>query len=499
MKCMASTFFCLSLCAALLSACGGSSSSGKPVAEGANPEPKPTVLCEGDAVSPERLFLQQLSHDRVIIKWRGNVGGGEEANEVCIGSYRDALPAASLTTAVVTETGHREALITGLKPDSTYYYSVGGAATAEAGHYFRTAPLPGQLPTDGNTRIWILGDPGSAGSPVADDAAQVAVRDGYHQWISQNGGEETDILLTLGDNAYFDGTDAQHQTAMFDIYTDTLAKAAIWSTIGNHEMGSFGTSMSPTVDLYLPLTGLPDLPPDSPMPYLNIFSYPTNGEVGGVPSGTEQYYSFDYGNLHVVSLDSQVTARDEANSQAMRDWLIADLQSNTKDWTIVIFHHPPYSKASHDSDSNAGGVDQPIFEMREKFNPILEDYRVDLVYNGHSHSYERSYYIRGHYGLSDSFDVAEHAELNSDGSPTTGRDDQAYGQISNTGMDDRVVYSTAGSSGQTGGLAEDAPHEAHFFTADVLGSVLVDVKRDTLNVKFIDDQGVVQDYYTLTR
>ena len=39
------------------------------------------------------------------------------------------------------------------------------------------------------------------------------------------------------------------------------------------------------------------------MPYLNIFSLPTNGEVGGLPSGTEQYYSFDYANVHIVSLD----------------------------------------------------------------------------------------------------------------------------------------------------------------------------------------------------
>ena len=46
------------------------------------------------------------------------------------------------------------------------------------------------------------------------------------------------------------------------------------------------------------------------MPYLNIFSLPAAGESGGVASGTEQYYSVNYGNVHVVSLDSQLSARD---------------------------------------------------------------------------------------------------------------------------------------------------------------------------------------------
>ncbi len=102
--------------------------------------------------------------------------------------------------------------------------------------------------------------------------------------------------------------------------------------------------------------------------------YKITADVGGVASGTEQYYSFDYGNVHFVSLDSQLSARDKIQRDAMRGWLIADLSSNQLDWTVVIFHHPPYTKGSHDSDekpSSYFGIDTPIIDMRKEFTPVL--------------------------------------------------------------------------------------------------------------------------------
>ena len=149
-------------------------------------------------------------------------------------------------------------------------------------------------------------------------------------------------------------------------------------------MGGISTSADP--DSY-DSTG--DGPDAYGLPYLNIFSLPSRGELGGVPSGTEQYYAFDYGNVHIVSLDSQLSNRDKDQRAAMRDWLIDDLSANQLDWTIVIFHHPPYSKGSnHDSDREQNEID-----MRQTFAPVFEDYGVDVVYSGHAHSYERSWYV----------------------------------------------------------------------------------------------------------
>lgn len=457
-------------------------------------------LCVGSAVNVERLFLQQLGHDSVIVKWRGNRDGGDEAVSVCVGTDMNAL--AQEVPAEVTATGHSEARITGLQADTLYYYSVGGAGTTGAEYSFRTAPMPGELPADGNVRIWVVGDSGVGGEGHEEDA--LAVKNGYLNWVQANGGEATDLFLMLGDNAYFEGTDLQHQRSVFDIYPEVLAAAPVWPTIGNHEMGTLGASTSADSNSYSVVLdeakhGGADAAPDSPMPYLNIFTLPTAGESGGLASGTEQYYAFDHGNIHIVSLDSQLTARDDAQRDAMKQWLIDDLSANTADWTIVIFHHPPYTKGSHDSDQLLGGIDQPIFAMREEFTPVFDAYGVDLVYGGHSHIYERSYYIGDHTGLSDTYDPAIHAELNDDGEAASGKGDEGYTQISRSGVDDKVVYTVAGNGGKVTSISEDFPHPAHFFSVLELGSVVIDAGANRLDAKFIDVNGSVLDEFVLTR
>lgn len=460
----------------------------------------PVAACTGTAVQPDRLFLQQLDADSVIIKWRGNVAGGAEANSVCFGTDRASLPQDSATEATVTATGHSELLLGGLQPDTTYYYSVGGAGVADEAHHFRTAPAAAQLPPDGNTRIWIVGDSGVGGTGKPEAGY---VRDGFMTFVSNSGGEPADLFLMLGDNAYDQGTDMEHQGAIFDVYTALLATTPVWPTIGNHEMGSLGISTSTSPNDYAILgsgaTGGPDPAPDSPMPYLNIFTLPTNAENGGLASGTEQYYSFDYANVHIVSLDSQLAIRDTDSRAAMLQWLQDDLMANALDWTIVIFHHPPYTKGSHDSDFELGGIDQPIFAIREEFTPIFEQYGVDLAYSGHSHIYERSKYISGHTGLSDSYSDLTMAELNDDNAPASGQGEEAYAQITRSGVDDKVVYTVAGNGGKITYTTEGFPHPAHFFSQLELGSVVIDVDASRLEASFVDVNGAVLDSFVMTR
>lgn len=495
---------------------------------------------EPPAPPPERLFLQQVSSGSAIVKWRG------EARGACIGqSLRAVKKARRCTEAHGSPGNHREVLFDDLDADTTYFYSVGGLI--DENQRFRTAPATGSISEDGNTRIWIIGDSGTASerNPQTGEATHpgeaAAVYAGYRLYAEKTGNEPTDLFLLLGDNAYLEGTDAQWQESLFDVYPELLKSTAVWPTIGNHEMGagSFdiclfrklpqcedgpimiylgGTSASPDPDSY---DGNRDGQADgSGLPYLDIFSLPAGAEVGGVPSGTEQYYAFDYGNLHVVSLDSQLSARDTAQRAAMKEWLIADLQANSQDWTIVIFHHPPYSKgANHDSDLTQNSpVDRPQYDMRREFTPIFEAHGVDVVYSGHSHSYERSYYIRGHTGTSDSYSHAEHAELIDDdpGKPSTGQDANSYSQLSPTSgnIDDRVVYTVAGSSGKAdhdSGLTDPAVwlrHPAHIIQpADPLGrnglarlgSVVIDVSARQLTARFVNELGEELDHFTITR
>ncbi|MFK7977864.1 MAG: metallophosphoesterase, partial [Halioglobus sp.] len=287
----------------------------------------PPAPCSGSESALERLYLQQLTDTSVIIKWRGDATGA------CIGTDMAALE--TYVEATSTDGDHKEVVFTGLMAENRYYYSVGGAASAPEDQWFQTNPAPGALPADGNTRIWLIGDSGTGGDDEREDheGEAVEVREGMETFVAADG-EAIDLFIMLGDNAYEIGSDFNYQQAVFETYPEQLKQTSVWPTIGNHEMGLFGVSSSADPDSWIARPG------DDPirMPYLDIFSLPQNAEAGGVASGTEQYYSFDHGNVHVVSLDSQLSARDAGQRATMRSWLIDDLSSNTSDWTVVIFH-----------------------------------------------------------------------------------------------------------------------------------------------------------------
>lgn len=459
-------------------------------------------VCLGTEQQNTRLFLQQLSHNGVVIKWRG------DADAVCVGKTIGAL--SMEYEAVTTAGGHKEAVVTGLQPDTEYFYSVGAAkvSPADAKQRFVTAPEVGDSNSDAMLRLWMVGDSGTATEDGHEGEAK-EVYDGFKQYLANNNIDTVDLFLMLGDNAYVNGTDAQYQGAVFDLYTDLLAQTPLWPTIGNHEMGAgkaFGIPIRGTSVQSDPATydDNDDATEESGMPYLDIFSLPTKGEMGGVASGTEQYYSFDHGNLHIVSLDSQLSARDDTQRVAMREWLISDLDANRLDWTIVIFHHPPYTKGknhdSDDADTRFGGLlDLPQYHMRKEFTPIFDEYGVDVVYSGHAHSYERSYYLHGHTDISDTFTPIQHAEVDAGGNATNGQAAQEYAQVStSSGVDDKVVYTVAGSSGKADAFPSDQ-HEAHYIGLAVKGSVLIEASPAKLTARFIDVSGDVLDHFSINR
>jgi hypothetical protein len=99
------------------------------------------------------------------------------------------------------------------------------------------------------------------------------------------------------------------------------------------------------------------------------FALPTNG-----PEGLEEtVYSIDYQGTRVISLNS-----NEAQQRQI-EWLDKTLANNPNRWTVVTFHHPVYSTKT--------GRDNP--QIRGWWKPVFDKYRVDLVLNGHDHSYAR--------------------------------------------------------------------------------------------------------------
>ncbi len=364
------------------------------------------------------------------------------------------LDQATSSSAPTTE---HSLTLAGLQPDTRYYYSIGNSGTvfaSGAGCYFDTHPPTG---TAAATRIWVLGDSGTANADAA------AVRDSY---VSFNSGDaHADVLLMLGDNAYNDGTDPEYQRAVFDMYPATLANSVLWSTLGNHDGHSADSATQ---------SG----------PYYAIHTLPAAGESGGVPSGTEAYYSFDYGDIHFVCLDSYET--DRSPEAAMAAWLESDLAATSQEWIIVFWHHPPYSKGSHDSDTEL-----PLVEMRENFLPILDRYGVDLMLSGHSHSYERSMLIHGHYGHSSTF-TPDMALDGGDGDPAG---NGAYAK-SAPGSPSGTIYAVAGSSGKLSSAPLD--HPVMIANLLELGSMVIDIADGKLVAVFLDDAGAVRDTFTIT-
>ncbi len=89
-----------------------------------------------------------------------------------------------------------------------------------------------------------------------------------------------------GDNAYSSGTDTEYQQNLFQPYQSVWASLPAWAVVGNHDALSAPASSA---------SG----------PYYTAYSFPTQGESGGVASNSKLYYSFNHGNTHFVMLNSE--------------------------------------------------------------------------------------------------------------------------------------------------------------------------------------------------
>jgi hypothetical protein len=408
-------------------------------------------------------YLQMATPQSVVLRWRTDI---PTISQVRYGTNLNELKMRARAEGTLTE--HVVLVHTNLQPDTKYYYSLyvynlgGTNETLVSGpeYFFHTAPIPG---ANRPVRVWVLGDSGTK-RPL-----QLAVRDAYFKW---NGPRRTDLILMLGDNAYSAGKDDEYQKGLFDPYASLLRNTVLWPAIGNHDGGSANSETQSGI-------------------YYDWVTLPTRGQAGGVMSGTEAYYSFDYANIHFISLDSHDS--DRSTNGPMYRWLQADLAANKADWTIAYWHHPPYTKGSHDSDTERGS-DLRSRDMRQNFVPLLEAAGVDLVLCGHSHAYERSWFMDGHYGKSTNFTYAL-ARSRGDGRPDG--DGVYHKPTRGPAPHEGTVYVVAGSSGQISGVR--AAHAAMLAALNMAGSLVLDVNGPRLDATFIDDRGLVRDYFTIVK
>ena len=412
-------------------------------------------------------YMNTALQNSIIIRWRTDVATNSKVNF--------GITAGSLTQSVTDNTSTTEHIVTvpGLSANTMYFYSIGSTTQTlqgDANNYFKTMPIVGSTQ---KVRVFAMGDMGN------NSTNQVNVRNAYSTF---NGTNYTDIWMLMGDNAYNSGTDAEFQSNFYNIYQGSLTKNhVIWPSPGNHDYANSTARQA-----------------DHVIPYYDMFSLPKLGEAGGVASNTEAFYSYNYANIHFVSLDSygwetgSTRLYDTLGPQAV--WLKQDLAANTQKWTVVYFHHPPYTMGSHNSDTES-----ELINMRGKIIPILERYNVDLVLNGHSHCYERSFLLNGHYGLETTFSAAAHA-LSSSSALYNGTANSCLYVKNAADIRKGIVFAVVGSAGQVGGTSAGYPHNAMYYSnATNGGALFFEIENNRLDAKWIGSDGVIRDNFTMMK
>ncbi len=420
-------------------------------------------------------YVQFATHDSMRLIWRTESGmnpivkvglKADELTEVVPASqilnrlHPSKKGDAPLFKDASKDTQQFEATITGLKPQTTYYYAIFDGEerlTAEDDSYhFVTHPVPG---SDATTYFWVVGDSGTGGK------AQAQVHDAMISYLEGNG-RKLDLYLHVGDMAYGSGTNKEFSDRFFDMYEPTLRNTVCWPSMGNHE-------------------GRTSKGIDGTGPYYDAYMCPTEGEAGGLPSGTEAYYSFDHGKVHFICLDSHDL--DRRPTGAMAQWLKADLEKTKAEFLVAFFHHPPYTKGSHDSDKET-----QLIEMRQHIMPILESGGVDIVFTGHSHIYERSMLINGAY---DTPTTAEGVVFDDgDGNPAG---DGAYRKSEGLQPNNGVVQIVTGHGGTGVRRKGIIPFMKRIVVEN--GSCLISIAGDTLSAEMISLNGVVRDTFAITK
>jgi len=231
--------------------------------------------------------------------------------------------------------------LTGLTGGTTYQYRVSAGSSVLATSTFKTAANPGTA-----FAFAAIGDFGGEAPGELQNAAHIATAG-------------TSFIQTLGDNIYpsagapdpnFTTTYSDYDARFFKPFQAALSRQAFFPANGNQEYYSTGKFWT---------------------------TFP-------MPGSNHSWYSYNWGNAHVLVLDTELPF---ASGSAQYAFAQSDLAANqAATFRIVIMHRPPYSSVSAASSSKAA---------RTYLVPLFEQQKVSLVLSGNSHNYERSYPLKG--------------------------------------------------------------------------------------------------------
>jgi hypothetical protein len=462
-------------------------------------------------------YIINTSRRDLLICWTTDAASSS-SSEVKIGTASNSLTQSYRSTTAPILNGPlarylHQVRVSGLSPLTKYFYTVGtiGAALTPASNnlFFWTAPSIGD--NSAKRRFWVLADGGVVTSAT--------LLNNFYNFDATypNGNGRVDGFISIGDNAYSNGTIGEYPASFFDNWTNLLQNTNLIIAQGNHDYGQN-----------------PSFNPMSNSVCFNYFGYSRYTESGGIAPFNPRFYSWDYGNIHFISLDAYHASTSDdpsetvaSNSFQMR-WLINEIDfynkeklAGRKKWLIVICHFPAFSNAGHSTYTNG----EPYgTNFRDRFVPILNQGDVDLVLYGHDHNYYRTWFFHDYTGNSSTpFNNATNvwppyvgsygrgpnaAFPSATGSPYV-KTNTYYGAVHIVQGNGNTGYYTV--SGLYGGLmcCSTGLPTTNFLngnTGQFLGSGIIDIEpgigtggRDRLTYYHIRSNGSIVDYFQMDK
>ncbi|MGQ0656976.1 MAG: purple acid phosphatase family protein [Chromatiales bacterium] len=275
-------------------------------------------------------YLQSLSLDSAVVAWMASDRGQPAVD------YGVTLHYGQTVVAGV-EGDRRAATLRGLKSGTLYYYRVrAGDRVLAEGPQYRLQTDAG--PADRSFNFFVTADIGR--------------KKGWQKFTAEailRADPRPELGILAGDIVYGKGRPGDYDRLLMRPWKDLLSSIPVWPALGNHDWNT-PPELTWEPEWYLP--------------------------------NNEHYYSFDYANAHFVALDTgDGDLYDPANQLR---WLEQDLAANAHaDWIFVYYHHPAIT-CSYKENTRA---------VIDHFLPLFDRYRVDVVFNGHAHTYERLYPI----------------------------------------------------------------------------------------------------------
>jgi phosphatidylserine/phosphatidylglycerophosphate/cardiolipin synthase-like enzyme len=312
------------------------------------PLPPPTVTLVRDP------YLQQVTSTSTTVVWATREPGDAQLRITPPAGVTTTIPAVSThfsaaATGLPTDYYQHAARVSGLHPSTTYSYDVlvDGVDLNSGADALTTAPTEGT----GTVSFVAFGDSGTGSTAQRQLAALMA-------------GDVFDFAMHAGDIAYGslsgtgEATHASMDAWFFGIY-GFLASRPLFPSIGNHDSRAANADGRPYRDLFV-------------LPETAATTWPDHAE---------RYYSFDYGPVHVIVLDTELAFQDPVRREAQLAWAEADLAATSQPWKVALYHRSPYS---------SGGEHGSDLEVRDAFGPLFDRYGVQLSLSAHEHDYERT-------------------------------------------------------------------------------------------------------------